>query len=127
VIVEAVEGLRYKVVYDVDGTEALVVRDALRPPKTEPKPIPQKPISVRSPPTQPIGARSQPNPQAKMASLVQQFSTEFPSLRLPSLDDFYRPQYAAALQRFGQHDFELLCEHNANKGVSFFKAKKILN
>jgi len=121
VVLEDFGGLRYKVVYDVDGTEALVVREALRPTKATLKPAPQRPVARSPPPT--MGRAGPANSeQARVAALVQQFTAEFPTLRLPSLEDFYRPQYAAALQRFGHHDFELLCDFTAKKGGSFFKS-----
>jgi len=139
VVAEDTGGLRYKVMYDVDGSEALVAREALRPPKIEVKVV-ETPIrpSVSTPammarPTQnpdmPRSASSMSSPwsnrdasnarsemMVRQNTLVQQFNTEFPNLRLPSLEDFYRPQYAAALHRFGQQDFELLCDAQKSKG-----------
>jgi len=155
VVAEDGGGLRYKVMYDVDGSEALVAREALRPPKVEKegKPTPvaapitpsqstpsivsrqsQSPIADlprSSSAISPWASRDASNARSEMMArqnmLVQQFNTEFPTLRLPSLEDFYRPQYAAALQRFGQQDFELLCDAQKTKGaIGFFKQKGFL-
>lgn len=137
VVAEQVGGLRYKVMYDVDGSEALVAREALRPPKEtksddQIKPSPSSsalPSSTNPPPlihrssstasswaTRDV-VSSRTELIAKQNLLVQQFTTEFPHLRLPSLEDFYRPQFAEALQRFGQQDFELLCDAQKGRGA----------
>lgn len=128
--------------YDVDGSEALVAREALRPPKdTKPtegqiKPSPSTtnlPSSSANPSSLPHSssltspwaakdaASSRAELVAKQNSLVQQFTSEFPNLRLPSLEDFYRPQYAEALQRFGQQDFELLCDAQKKGAIGRIK------
>ena len=154
---EDVNGLRYKVMYDVDGSEAMVAREALRPSKSEAARSAAAPVlrpsasSVMSRPQSPSPSPN-PNPPSGLArsasasswapnkesnaraeliarqnSLVQTFNAEFPNLRLPTLEDFYRPQYAAALQRFGQQDFELLCDAQKGKGaIGFFKQKGFL-
>jgi len=143
VVAEDAGGLRYKVMYDVDSSEALVAREALRPPKVDngrPSEVQNKPSSpVASRPDMPKSSSSiaawatrdasnaRSDMLARQSTLVQQFNAEFPNLRLPSLEDFYRPQYAAALQRFGQQDFELLCDAQKAKGaIGFFKQKGFL-
>jgi len=130
VVLEDLGGLRFKVTYDIDGTEALVVREAVRPSKAKRTPklaeskAPPAPTAMTS--SKPSSSPRPASHQAKIAVLVEQFTVEFPLLRLPSLDDFYRPQYAAALQRFGHRNFELLCESNSQKG-GFFRSSKLLS
>lgn len=146
VVAEEESGLRYKVMYDVDGSEALVAREALRPPKVETKaPEPAiraasatlsrpslahelpKSTSASSPWANKDASNARSEMLARQSTLVQQFTAEFPNLRLPSLEDFYRPQYTAALNRFGQQDFELLCDAQKAKGpIGFFKTKGFL-